>query len=90
MRNFCGRILLILKGLSTFVGIVEIIEGKIITEKIKFTNKKYFLLHKTLKQLFCKATNIIAEIQKVGNPEQPLTPFQCCEGCQTISISVMI
>ena len=24
-----------------------------------------------IKQLLCKATNIIAEIQKVGNPERP-------------------
>ena len=29
-------------------------------------------MHKTsIKQLFCKATNIIAEIQRVGNPERP-------------------
>ena len=32
----------------------------------------YFLLHKTsIKLLFCKATNIIAEIQRVGNPKRP-------------------
>ena len=52
-------------------GIVEIILGKINTEK----RKKYFLLHKTsIKQLFCKATNIIAEIQKatLNDPERNL------------------
>ena len=38
---------------------------------INFTYKQYFLLHKTsIKLLFCKATYIIAEIQRVGNPQK--------------------
>ena len=70
LRNFCGRVLLILMGLPTFFLIVEIIQGKINTEK------QYFLMHNTsiyasIKLLFCKAANIIGEIQKVGNPERP-------------------
>ena len=37
---------------------------------INFTFKQYFLLHKTsIKLLFCKATYIIAELQRVSNPE---------------------
>ena len=83
LRNFCGSVLLILMGLPTFFLIVEIIQGKINTEK------QYFLMHNTsiyasIKLLFCKAANIIGEIQKVGNPERPWRPFTCCEGCQTI------
>ena len=35
-------------------------------------DQQYFLLHKTsIKLLFCKATYIIAEIQRVCNPEGP-------------------
>ena len=38
-------------------------------ENINLTNRQCFLLHKSsIKLLFCKATNIIAEKQKVGNP----------------------
>ena len=41
-------------------------------KKINFTYKQYFLLYKTsTKLLFCKDSYIIAEIQRVGNPERP-------------------
>ena len=55
-----------------FIWIAEIIKGKINTEKINSTYKQYFLLHTTsIELLFCKATYIIAEIQRVSNPERP-------------------
>ena len=60
------------KNLGNFDGIANFLFGKINTENINFTYKKYFLLHKTsIELLFCKATNIIAEIQRVGNPKRP-------------------
>ena len=59
----------ILMGLSTFNLDSWNYLRKINTEEINFTYKQYFLLHQTsIKLLFCKATNIIAEIQG-GNPD---------------------
>ena len=63
--NFSG-ILLILKGLPTFWDSWNYLRKN---KYRKTTNKKYFLLHNTsIKLLFCKATNIIAEIQKGRKP----------------------
>ena len=57
-----------------------------------FTISNNFLLHKTLiQQLFCKTTNITAEMQKIGSHEHHLifVRVATCH-CQTLSIFVMI
>ena len=46
-RKSCGRIMLILMGLPPFLGDSWNYLRKTNTEKINFTNKRYFLLHKT-------------------------------------------
>ena len=72
LQEFRERISLISWDCQLFIWIVEIVKGKINTEKINFTYMQYFLLHNSLiKLLFCKANNIIAEIQRVGKPFHP-------------------